>query len=146
MTRRDKLLHLVECEIQQDGVDYLALRGLMQALYGHLLERDNLEIDQHNRDILRLVDDIAARAERRTKVLAAFGFEPGLAGMAALLTHFPGRRGEQLQQAWQRLGQLASQCKRLNERNGKLLAMHHDILAQLLGTGAGPQLYTQQGY
>ncbi|MGF6690050.1 flagella synthesis protein FlgN [Metapseudomonas resinovorans] len=146
MTRRDKLLQLVESDIQQDCSDYLVLRGLMQTLYGYLLERDNSQIDLVNREISALVDAIAIRADRRTKVLAAFGFEPGLAGMASLLVHFSGLRGEHLQQTWQQLGQLAAQCKRLNERNGKLLAMHNDILSQLLGGLDSAQLYTQQGY
>ncbi|WP_271411268.1 flagella synthesis protein FlgN [Pseudomonas sp. Q1-7] len=146
MTRRDKLLNLVERDIQQDRDDYLALRGLMQRLYGHLLERDSPRIEQANRDILALVDALGERAARRAKVLAAFGHAPGMAGMDSLFAHYPGVRGERLGQAWQQLGQLAAQCKQLNERNGKLLAMHNDILTQLLGANEGAQLYTQQAY
>lgn len=146
MTRRDKLLQLVEVDIQQDCADYQGLHDLMQAQYGYLLERDHPRIDQANREILALVEAIGTRADRRSKVLAAFGLQPGLAGMAALLAQFPGARGESLQQTWQQLGQLTVQCKRLNERNGKLLAMHNDILSQLLGAGDRAQLYSQQAY
>ena len=75
MSQRDKLLTVVDDDLQQDCGDYLALRELMQALYGRLLERDVPEIDRINLQITVRVEAIAARAQRRSKVLAAFGLE-----------------------------------------------------------------------
>jgi flagella synthesis protein FlgN len=66
--------------------------------------------------------------------------------MYRLFELYPGVRRTQLQQYWSELGQLAAQCQRQNERNGQLLAMHNDILVQLLGGSAEAGLYGQQGY
>ncbi|EMV9186283.1 flagellar export chaperone FlgN, partial [Escherichia coli] len=67
-------------------------------------------------------------------------------GMRTLLSNYTPPRREELQQEWQQLGQLTAQCKRLNERNGKLLAMHHDILSQLMGDPRQQPVYSRQLY
>lgn len=146
MNQRDKLLTVVDNDLRQDCGDYLVLRELMQALYGHLLERDVPEIDRINLQITVRVEAIAVRAQRRSKVLAAFRLEPTGVGMRRLLSSCSGERGESLQQHWQQVGDLAMQCQQFNERNGKLLAMHHDILQQLLAGGQDARLYSPQAY
>lgn len=146
MSQRDRLLAVVDEDLQQDGSDYLVLRELMQSLYGHLLERDVAKIEGVNLQIGSRVEALGVRAGRRSKVLAAFGLEPTGAGMQRLLAVSSGARGEALRQQWQRVGELAAECQQLNERNGKLLAMHHEILQQLLVGNPGNQLYTHQAY
>lgn len=146
MSQREKLLAVVDDDLQQDLGDYLALRELMQALYGHLLERDAPEIERANLQISHRVEALFARAGRRSKVLAAFGLEATTSGMQRLLAVSSGERGDSLQRHWQQVGELAQQCQALNECNGKLLAMHHEILQQLLGSNQGAQLYTHQAY
>ncbi|MCJ0975245.1 flagellar protein FlgN [Pseudomonas sp. PS1] len=146
MNQRDKLLTVVDEDLQQDCGDYLALRELMQELYGRLLERDVPEIDRINLQIIVRVEAIAARAQRRSKVLTAFRLEPSGVGMRRLLASCSGPLGESLQRHWQRVGDLAVQCQQFNEHNGKLLAMHHDILQQLLAGGQDARLYAPQAY
>lgn len=146
MNQRDKLLTVVDDDLRQDCGDYLVLRELMQALYGHLLERDVPEIDRINLQITVRVEAIAVRAQRRSKVLAAFRLESTGVGMRRLLSSCSGERGESLQRHWQQVGDLAMQCQQFNERNGKLLAMHHDILQQLLAGGQDARLYSPQAY
>nr|WP_239481973.1 flagellar protein FlgN [Pseudomonas insulae] len=139
-------MQAVEQDLQQDCSDYLGLRGLMQELYQHLLKRDSERIDLLNQQISELVDQVRVRAGRRSKILAAFKLAPGGGAMQQLLTLFPEARRDYLQETWQQLGLLAGQCKRLNERNGKLLAMHHEILSQLLGEAESQHLYAPQHY
>jgi flagella synthesis protein FlgN len=146
LSREQQLLLVVEQDLQQDCADYLALRGLMQELYQQLLKRDSRQIDLLNEQILPLVDQAKARAERRSKVLAAFQLGSGNSAMQKLLARYPQAQRKHLEHTWEQLGQLAGQCKRLNERNGKLLAMHHEILEQLLGEPGSAQLYTPQPY
>lgn len=146
MNQREKLFAVVDADLQQDHGDYLALRELMQSLYGYLLERDVAQIERTNLLIGSRVEALAVRAERRSKVLAAFSLEPTAAGMQRLLTSRAGASGESLRQQWQQVGELAAECQQLNERNGKLLAMHHEILQQLLAGNQGAQLYTHQAY
>lgn len=146
MSRREQLLQVIEQDVQQDCADYLALRGSMQELYQRLLERNCRQIDLLNEQIAGLVEQLRARAGRRSKILAVFRLGAGHAALQQLLGHYPRARGEPLLQAWQQLGQLVAQCKYLNERNGKLLAMHNDILNQLLGDGCDSRLYAPQFY
>jgi flagella synthesis protein FlgN len=144
--REQQLLQIVEQDLHQDCADYLTLRGLMQELYQQLLKRDSRQIDLLNGQILPLVDQAKARAERRSKVLAAFQLGSGNSAMQKLLARYPQAQRNHLVHTWEQLGQLAGQCKRLNERNGKLLAMHHEILEQLLGEPGSAQLYAPQPY
>src|SRR5690606_24520559 len=122
----------------------LGLRGLMQELYEHLMARDSLRIDLLNQQIEVLVEAVRQRAERRSKTLQAFRLEPDADGMQCLLDSYPPSRRGRLQQSWQQLGQLAGQCRRLNERNGQLLAMHNDILSQLFAAEGDSGVYGQQ--
>jgi len=146
VNQRDKLLEIVASDLQQDCEDYLALRDLMQALYAFLLERDSSEIDRLNLQITTRVETIGARAQRRTKVLGAFRLQPDAEGMQRLLSCYPDEQAVRLSQLWQQLGALASQCQQINERNGKLLAMHHEILGQLLASSHDARLYQPQMY
>jgi flagellar biosynthesis protein FlgN len=144
--REQQLLQVIEQDLHQDCADYLKLRGLMQELYQQLLKRDSRQIDLLNEQVTPLVEQARARAERRSKVLAAFQLGSGNAAMQQLLARYPQTQRNNLEHTWQQLGQLAGQCKRLNERNGKLLAMHHEILEQLLGEPGAGQLYAPQPY
>jgi len=144
--REQQLLQVIEQDLHQDCADYLTLRGLMQELYQQLLKRDSRQIDLLNEQILPLVGQAKARAERRSKVLAAFQLGSGNSAMQKLLARYPQAQRKHLELTWEQLGQLAGQCKRLNERNGKLLAMHNEILDQLLGEPGAGQLYTPQPY
>ncbi|AWT12008.1 flagellar protein FlgN [Stutzerimonas frequens] len=146
MNQRDKLLAVVADDLEQDGDDYLALRDLMQALYAFLLERDSSEIDRLNLQITTRVETLALRAQRRAKVLGAFRLQADGEGMQRLLGCYPGDQAARLRTLWQKLGALASQCQQINERNGKLLAMHHEILGQLLAGNHDARLYQPQPY
>lgn len=146
MSQSQKLLTIVANDIQQDCSDYLSLRDLLQELYQHLLERDAAQIEALNQRIVALAESAQVRAERRAKILGAFRLTQDAEGMQRILASYQPPLRDRLQQAWNELGQLAAECKRLNERNGKLLAMQHDILSQLLGNGSESQLYTPQAY
>ncbi|MEW6309865.1 MAG: flagellar protein FlgN [Pseudomonadota bacterium] len=141
MNQRDRLLAVVADDIRQDCEQYLALRDLMQALYTFLLERDSAEIDRLNLQITRHVEALEVRARRRAKVLGAFRLSGDGDGMQRLLASYPADQRAELQAGWQQLGSLARHCQQLNERNGKLLAMHHDLLQQLLGDQRDARVY-----
>ncbi len=146
MNRREQLLNVVEQDTQHDCDDYMCLRGLMQELYQQLLNRNCQQIDLLNAKIANLVDQVRGRAERRSKILRAFGLGTGAEAIQQLFGLFSLGRDERLRQIWGQLNQLVIQCKHLNERNGKLLAMHNDILNQLIGEGCNTDLYAPHFY
>ncbi|WP_435609997.1 flagellar export chaperone FlgN [Pseudomonas knackmussii] len=136
--KRARLLQLIEADVRLDRADYLYLRAALLELHDQLMARDSEAISRGNQRIEELVASVRERAERRTKVLQAFGLHIDRAGMQRLLEHFPGAGREALQRDWQQLGEQVEECRLLNERNGRLLAMHHEILGQLLA-GQGEQ-------
>ncbi len=126
-------MQVVREDIAQDRGDYERLRDLMQELHQSLLVRDSDRIAQLNAQISELVQRGRLRAERRSKILAAFRLAPGPEGMSRLLAGYPAAQRQQVRHDWDRLGELVSECHELNERNGALLAMQQEILGQLLG-------------
>lgn len=146
MTRRDKLLQVFRQDVLDDRADYLQLETLMQCLYDQLMRRDCPGIDQSNVRIDAHLQRLAARAGRRSKVLAAFGLAADEPGIQRLLQQYPPAQAASLDAAWPALGQLAARCKALNTRNGQLLAQHHDLLNQLLAAQQVDPLYQPQHY
>ena len=144
--KRDQLLAVIDSDLRQDVTDFRALRELMQGLYEHLLQRDTPHIERLNQQITDLLEQVGLRAQRRVKVLGAFRLSGDGAGMNRLLALYPATRRSDLQQQWTQLEQLIGECKRLNERNGKLLAMHNDVLNQLLADLGDGSLYGFSGY
>lgn len=144
--RQQQLLRLAERDIEQDCTDYQALQRLMFALYEQLLARDTVQIEQLNQQILVLVEFTRERAERRSKILGALRLGYAQGAMASLFELYPETRRTQLTQRWIELSHLIQNAKALNERNGKLLAMHNDILSQLLGSRQGEQVYSPRYY
>lgn len=144
MNRRAQLLQVLEGDIRQDCADCTGLHRLMEDLYQQLLERNSAEIERTNTRINLLVEDVRARTLRRSKILSAFGMGSGTEAMNQVFSLIPEGRRENLQLQWQKLAELVRQAKQLNERNGKLLAMHNDILNQMLCADRDPQIYTQR--
>ncbi len=147
MNRSEQLLQLIGRDIELDCADYQGLQRLMQALYEQLLVRNSAQIESLNQQITVLVDFIRARAERRRKIITAFGLAPTAPGvMEKLLAHCPLPNRTTYLHCWNELEQLIQRTQSLNERNGKLLAMHNDILNQILGTRASAEVYSPRYY
>ncbi|KES22438.1 MULTISPECIES: flagellar protein FlgN [Pseudomonas] len=142
--RRARLLQLIEADIRLDRADYLYLRSALLDLHDQLLARDSEAIARSNTRIGELVEAVRQRAERRAKVLQAFGLDIGRAGMQRLLEHFPGAGRQALQRDWQALAEQVEECRLLNERNGRLLAMHNEIIGQLLAGQGGHGVYSPE--
>lgn len=143
--RAAQLIQLAARDIEQDCTDYHGLQGLMHSLYEQLLLRDCEKIDQLNQQIMVLVEFIAQRAQRRRKILTAFGVPAAASnpGIVKLLCSLPDSTNALAR--WAQLENLIKETKTLNDRNGKLLAMHNDIINQILG-GQAEQVYSPRYY
>jgi flagellar biosynthesis protein FlgN len=147
MTRSEQLIQLVGRDLEQDCTDYQGLQRLMRALYEQLLARNSAQIESINQQIAVLIDLIRSRAQRRTKILAAFSLSHNKPGaMEQLLTLSPPPHRGRFLQYWDDLENLVRETKSLNERNGKLLAMHNDILGQIMGGPQSTQVYSPRYY
>lgn len=146
MSSRARLLAALDEDLQRDQADYQRLLDLTEALHAHLLQRDAQQIERLNQDISSLSAAAAHRAARRSRILAAFSLHADADGMQRLFAGCPPAQRQRLSAGWEALGHLAQACQRQNERNGRLLAMQHDILNQLLGQSAQSSLYSPQYY
>jgi flagella synthesis protein FlgN len=146
MSRAAQLVQLAGRDIEQDCADYQGLQGLMKSLYDSLLQRNCEQIELLNQQIMVLIEFIATRSERRRKILAAFGVPASASnlGMLKLLRMAP--ESERLLASWAQLETLVLETKKLNERNGKLLAMHNEIISQILSGQQLEQVYSPQYY
>ena len=146
ISRAQQLVQVAARDIEQDCTDYQCLQGLMQSLYEQLLLRNCEQIELLNQQILVLIDFISTRATRRRKILAAFAIPAaaGNQGIINLLCTLPD--SAQLLARWSQLEGFVRETKALNERNGKLLAMHNEIIQQILGGQQAEQVYSPQYY
>lgn len=147
MNRREQLAQLAGRDIELDCADYQGLQRLMQSLYEQLLVRNSAQIDALNQQITALLVFIGARANRRRKILTAVGLDTASANaMHELLKSCPLPNRDHLLQLWGELEDMVIQTKQLNERNGKLLAMHNEILSQIMGNSQSDSVYAARYY
>ncbi|CAG8871075.1 hypothetical protein PS627_04268 [Pseudomonas fluorescens] len=131
MSQKAQLLRVIELDLADDLGGYEHLAQWMTRLYGYLMARDCPQIDLANQQISELLDAASLRARRRSKVLQALRLADGSGAMPQLFTLLAPARTARLQDAWNTLTDRVAHCRQLNERNGKLLALHSDILHQL---------------
>jgi flagella synthesis protein FlgN len=142
MIPRARLLTQLAADVQRDSLDYPRLEHCLQALHGHLLAREADAIADANARINELLETLAQRARRRVRLLAALAVpridaRSGGAVMHRLLSELPAPHGPRLVRLWLGLERQVLACQRLNQRNGRVLRLHHDLLHDLLDTDAG---------
>lgn len=131
MSQRARLLQVIEHDLAEDLDGYEQLSQCMTRLYDWLMARDCPQIDLANQQISGLLDAAAQRARRRSKVLQALRLGDDSTSMEQLFVLLAPARSAPLQASWNTLVDRIAHCRQLNERNGRLLAMHSDILRQL---------------
>lgn len=147
MSRADQLVDLVGREIALDLIDYQTLQQHMSALHQQLLMRAVAEIDATNESISTILERIGARADRRSKILSAFGLPLDASGsLRELLMRAPAENRPALLAQLTQLEASILETKQQNERNGKLLAMHNDILTQVMSASTSGATYQPRYY
>ena len=131
MNQREKLLKVVEQDVHDDLTGFAQLHTSMSRLQAALMVRDCEAITAANEQITGLMDAAAARARRRSRVLELFHLGSDIHAMESLIGLYGPDRRASLTRAWQTLIASVERCRDLNERNGKLLAMHSEIFQQL---------------
>lgn len=146
MNRQQKLLAALEQDLQRDLAEYRQLLSLTEALHDALLRRDSPVVEARNQQVAALLDEVKTRAARRTRILLAFSLPGDGVGMLRLIRLCDPEQRSRLAVGWDELQTLVRACNWQNENNGKLLAMQHDILTQILGQSAAADIYTPQYY
>lgn len=136
MSQQAQLLRVIEQDMAADLGGYEQLSQCMTHLYGFLMARDCPQIDAANAQISALLEAATLRARRRSKVLQALRLSGDSGAMAQLFSALAPARSALLQGSWNTLTERVAHCRQLNERNGKLLALHSDLLQQLFNPNA----------
>ena len=131
MSQREQLLKVVEQDVHDDLTGFARLHGCMSHLQVALMARECDAITTANEQISALMDAAGARARRRSRVLEVFHLGTDTHAMQSLIDLYPSDRSATLARAWKTLIVSVERCRDLNERNGKLLAMHSEIFQQL---------------
>lgn len=142
MIPRARLLAQLAADVQRDSLDYSCLEECLQTLHGQLLAHDALAIADANTRISELLETLAQRARRRVRVLAALSAPRSDAhshgaAMQRLLSQLPPPHGPRLLRLWLGLEPRVQACQRLNQRNGRVLSVHRDLLRDLLEADTG---------
>jgi flagella synthesis protein FlgN len=143
---QDRLLTALEQDLERDLSDYQQLLSVSQGLHDALLRRDSQAVDAANQQVTALLEQLGARAQRRSRILQAFSLDLDKHGMQRLIAQCEPVRGQRLGASWAALEQRVMACNQQNERNGKLLAMQQDILNQLLSQSSAADIYSPQYY
>jgi flagella synthesis protein FlgN len=169
LNRHAQLLQVIEQDLELDCIDYIDMQQLMMTLYEELMHRNCQQIDDINLRLVALTENIQTRSLRRLKILGALGLNnageadkttslkmpatavinaetQGTKVMQQVFAMYPANRRGQVEARWQQLADAVTSAKSLNERNGKLLAMHHDILGQLLDDRHNSNVYSRPMY
>lgn len=126
------------------GNTLLQLLKTEQAL---LIDADVEGLSKATEEKARLVAKMNELAQRRHRSLEVAGFEASEAGMQAWIKC--NKPGQQVQQDWASLIELARSAKELNRINGMLIGQHmaraQNALNVLRGEQRGEQLYGPDG-
>lgn len=138
---------LVQQMIAQDMASTEQLKNLL------LQERELLEKREHDNlpSIIdqkdQLLDALAQNARQRQQLLQNLGLKTNAQSWEDLLLAHTALAP--LRESWKALTDAFSECQRLNDVNGKMIARSKQTLGNLLnilrGQVAAPQLYTQSG-
>ncbi len=138
---------LVQQMIAQDMASTEQLKNLL------LQERELLEKREHDNlpSIIdqkdQLLDALAQNARQRQQLLQNLGLKTNAQSWEDLLSAHTALAP--LRESWKALTDAFSECQRLNDVNGKMIARSKQTLGNLLnilrGQVAAPQLYTQSG-
>lgn len=140
MTVRERLVALLQ-GIRTDLDTCQQLERLLRKQQQLLSRQEGQALTELGQVILGHIDGIRQRAADRSGHLKALGLPPGAEGISILAAKLPEPLGQTLRGDWSELEKALSRCKRLNERNGELLASSRTALATLTG-----QPLSQYGY
>lgn len=137
LDRKRRLVQSLIRDVQTDIKEYGQLKTMLKHQKELMNRTDNEQLEVHNNHQTQLCYKLAERANKRSDELKQLGFDHDEKGMLKLINALPVRLKPQVKIAWGDLRNLALECQKQNEENGKLLAMQHDSIQDILRATAG---------
>lgn len=134
MSNATERLRQLIVDINQDVVSWQQMELLLKEQHSNLIRRNNPAIHHNNEQQVQLLETLRSRAERRVKLLNAFGLQASTHDLQRLANKLPAAISEKLVDQWQTLETSVVRCKKLNDHNGRLLANQQLLIRKLLNT------------
>ncbi|WP_167467289.1 flagellar export chaperone FlgN [Buttiauxella warmboldiae] len=129
-------------DMVQDRQRYISLKNLLEEQRTLLLERDSEQLEKMSKQLLEIYNLLSESAERRTSTLLSLGVTASVEGLNKLFSHLDEDKKDKISVLLQDIQHQAKTCQLLNERNGMVLQMQADIIANLVNNSeAGSGIY-----
>lgn len=137
LNRKRELVQSLIRDVQTDIKEYGQLKTMLNNQRELMNRTDNEQLELHNSHQTQLCYKLAERANKRCEELKQLGFSHDEKGMLKLINALPIRLKPQMKISWSDLRALALECQQQNAENGKLLAMQHSTIQDILNANSG---------
>lgn len=146
MNKEAQLIKFFVQDLQQDSQSYTGLLDLLKSLNRAILARQVELITSINHQITACTLKLHESSLRREKILQALHLHSQEAGVEQLIAKLPNPLGSSTQTLWQEISQCIIDCKQQNNANGKIMAMHQELITQLLHQADNSGVYNPSYY
>ena len=133
MTKKEIVRALIE-GINRDINGYSKLTKMLEQQRSLMLERNNDELSEHNKQQQALCELLKKNAVYRSQLLSNLGLPANNIGMERLIQALPAPGKDKALQLWQKLVKQIEHSQSLNDANGELLASQMQVINKLLNT------------
>ncbi|KFK95354.1 MULTISPECIES: flagella synthesis protein FlgN [unclassified Serratia (in: enterobacteria)] len=144
MSNNSQRVKLLINDMISDHHAYSELNQLLEQQRQLIIGRKAAELDTLNDRLIEIYQQLSKSAQQRYRLLQQLGVSAGPQGIQALLARLPAPHQGKVSALWKDLEQQTVHCKRINEGNGALLGMQHDILQNLINSGEPENWLYQQ--
>ncbi|AHG19666.1 hypothetical protein Z042_08560 [Chania multitudinisentens RB-25] len=128
----------------KDRQHYIALNSLLQRQRNHIIARAAAELDEVNRQIMVIYQELTQHSQQRYRLLETLGIPVSSQGVQRLITRLPDTHRSAVATLWQDLQKQATSCHTANEYNGRLMNMQESILTNIINAGEPENWLYQQ--
>lgn len=146
MSKEAQLIKYFVQDLQQDCQSYAGLLELLKSLNSAILSRHVETISSLNATISETAIKLHESSLRREKILQALKLTPNRTGAEALIAKLPASLGDSARTWWNEVNLHILACQQQNQANGKLMAMHQEIITQLLNPAESAGVYNPSYY
>lgn len=119
-------------DMVQDRLRYIMLKNLLEEQRMLLLERNSEKLETMSEQLIDIYISLSESAERRAATLVSLGVTASIEGVNKLFSHLDEEKKNKISVLLNDLHQQAKTCQLLNERNGMVLQMQADIVANII--------------
>lgn len=131
-------------DMVSDRKYYMELNELLEKQRLLIIARQVVELDTLNTQLIQIYQHLSQSSQQRHTLLQQLGIPSGPQGIKALFAKLPAPHNSKVNALWEDIAHQAGRCNNINEGNGLLLNMQHEILQNLINTSEPENWLYQQ--